>query len=105
MPVAVQATPADRQSAWHLYPIQLLDDTDGALRRRVYDALTGAGIRVNVHYIPVHTQPYYRNLGFRHGDFPASETYYRRALSLPMYYDLTDAEQDRVVAALRSALR
>jgi len=105
VPVAVQATPVDRRSAWHLYPIQLAGDADGTLRRRVYDALTGAGIRVNVHYIPVHTQPYYRRLGFRSGDFPRAETYYRRALSLPMYYELSDEDQDRVVAALRAALR
>jgi dTDP-4-amino-4,6-dideoxygalactose transaminase len=61
-------------------------------------------VLVNVHYIPVHLQPYYRRLGFKKGDFPASERFYERALTLPLYYDLTDQEQDRVCAALREVL-
>lgn len=62
------------------------------------------GIGVNVHYIPVHTQPYYQYLGFRPGDYPVAKDYYADALSLPLYPALTAAEQDRVVAALREAL-
>jgi dTDP-4-amino-4,6-dideoxygalactose transaminase len=57
-----------------------------------------------VHYIPIHTQPYYRALGFAPGDFPAAESYYARALSLPMHAGLTDGEIDQVVAALRAEL-
>ena len=68
---------------------------------------TGAGrhggVRVNVHYIPVHTQPYYQRLGFKPGDFPAAERYYRNAISLPMYSALTDSDQDQVVNALAGA--
>jgi UDP-4-amino-4,6-dideoxy-N-acetyl-beta-L-altrosamine transaminase len=105
LPIAVQSEGGDRRSAWHLFPIQLLDDTDGTLRARVYEALLAAGIRANVHYIPVHTQPYYQRLGFRFGDFPRSEEYYRRALSLPMYYELTDPEVEYVIATLREVLR
>ena len=59
---------------------------------------------VNLHYIPVHLQPYYRKLGFAAGDFPEAERYYGQAISLPMFYGLTDAAQDRVVAAVREAL-
>jgi len=57
-----------------------------------------------VHYIPVHTQPYYRRMGFSRGDFPRAEAYYAQAISLPMFATLTDAQQDEVVAALRRAL-
>jgi len=67
-------------------------------------ALRAAGIGVNVHYIPVHLQPYYRGLGFKEGDFPAAEARYARTLTLPLYFGLTDAQQNEVVAALRNAL-
>jgi UDP-4-amino-4,6-dideoxy-N-acetyl-beta-L-altrosamine transaminase len=92
----------DGQSARHLYPIHL---HGGAVtRRRVYDRLQSAGIGVQVHYIPVHTQPVYRARGFAPGDFPAAEAYYAGALSLPLYPDLTESDQDRVVEQLREAL-
>lgn len=91
----------DAESAWHLYVVQL---DDAARHRPVFDALRGAGIGVNLHYIPVHTQPYYRALGFDDGDFPVSEDYYTRAISIPLHARLTDDEQDSVVAALRGAL-
>ena len=94
--------PAGR-SALHLYPIQVDDAGGGRTRRQVYDAMRAAGIGVNVHYIPVHTQPYYRALGFRPGDFPVAESYYARAISLPMYVDLSDSQQDTVVEALAAA--
>ena len=66
--------------------------------------MRAAGIGVNVHYIPVHTQPYYKNLGFKWGDFPAAEAYYNRALSLPLFPRMTFEQQDRVVAELRARL-
>jgi dTDP-4-amino-4,6-dideoxygalactose transaminase len=59
---------------------------------------------VNVHYIPVHLQPYYRKLGFSQGQFPIAEQYYKNALSIPMYAGMTDAIQDRVIAALATTL-
>ena len=74
-------------------------------RRSVFDSLRKSGIGVNVHYIPVHTQPYYRALGFQPGDFPEAERYYARAITLPLYPGLTDAEQDAVVEALEVAAR
>lgn len=91
----------DGQSAWHLYVILLADAQE---RRQVFDYLRHAGILVNVHYIPVHLQPYYRELGFRPGDFPAAEHYYQRALSLPMFPGLTDEEQVYVAETLRNAV-
>lgn len=93
--------PAQRDdvlSSYHLYPIRVDD------RARVFCALRTAGIGVNVHYIPVHTQPFYRARGFEWGDFPAAESYYRGAISIPLYAGLTDADQDVVVAALSDAL-
>lgn len=90
----------DTLSAWHLYVIQV----DPAKRLAVYEGLKAAGIYAQIHYIPVHTQPWYRGLGFKPGDFPAAESYYAGALSLPMYYGLSDADQDRVIAALKAAL-
>jgi dTDP-4-amino-4,6-dideoxygalactose transaminase len=59
---------------------------------------------VNVHYIPVHLQPYYRELGFKAGDFPEAEAYYAQAISLPLYPAMTDAQQDEVVDQLRRLL-
>jgi dTDP-4-amino-4,6-dideoxygalactose transaminase len=90
----------DRQSAWHLYPIGV---TPGR-RATLFARFREAGIGVQVHYIPVHLQPYYRRLGFAPGDFPAAEAYYAGALSLPLYPGLTDADQDQVIGLLRAAL-
>ncbi len=101
LPLAVPVRRQDRHSALHLYVIRL-DDT--SKRRTVFDQLRGAGIGVNVHYIPVHTQPYYRKLGFAPGQFPASESYYAGAISLPMYSGLTDDDQAHVIEAVRDVL-
>jgi UDP-4-amino-4,6-dideoxy-N-acetyl-beta-L-altrosamine transaminase len=87
-------------SAFHLYPIHVAPSR----RRAVFDSLRAQGIGVNVHYIPVYTQPYYRKLGFEAGLCPNAEQYYAGAISLPMFYSMTDAEQDKVAAAVRSAL-
>lgn len=89
------------RSGLHLYVV-VLNDTDR--RREVFDNLRANGIGVNVHYIPVHLQPYYRSLGFKPGDFPAAEAYYAGAISLPMFATLTDDQQDRVVSVLSDAL-
>jgi len=98
LPVTRPFQSPDGRSAWHLYVV-LVDH-----RRKVYDALRAAGIGVNVHYIPVHLQPYYRKLGFKRGDFPNAEAYYERALTLPLFPRMSDADQDQVVRALRKAL-
>ncbi|WP_028025040.1 UDP-4-amino-4,6-dideoxy-N-acetyl-beta-L-altrosamine transaminase [Enterovibrio calviensis] len=91
----------DCKSAWHLYVIQL---EDPSCRRRVFDAMREQGIGVHVHYIPVHTQPYYQALGFDWGQFPVAEAYYHAALSLPLFFDMTEDEQDQVVAALSDTI-
>lgn len=101
LPVRRLARRDDRQSAWHLYPVQVA----APRRQALFTQLREHGIGVQVHYIPVHLQPYYRRLGFAAGDFPAAEAYYAGAVSLPLYPDLDPAAQDEVVAALKDALR
>ncbi|MCJ8190773.1 UDP-4-amino-4,6-dideoxy-N-acetyl-beta-L-altrosamine transaminase [Sphingomicrobium aestuariivivum] len=96
--------PATDASSWHLYVVRLDPARTDVTRRAVFDALRADRIEAHVHYIPIHTQPYYRDLGFAAGDFPQAELYYERCLSLPIYPRMTDAEQDRVVAALAAAL-
>jgi dTDP-4-amino-4,6-dideoxygalactose transaminase len=95
---------ADRVSAWHLYAVEVDTTRTRSTRRNVFDALRSADIGVNVHYIPIHTQPFYRRLGFRVGDFPNAEAYYAGCLSLPLFPLLTHAEQDVVINVLRRAL-
>jgi dTDP-4-amino-4,6-dideoxygalactose transaminase len=73
-------------------------------RKEVYEHLHAAGILVQVHYIPVHLQPYYARLGFKRGQFPVAERYYEAAVTLPIFPALTPADQDRVVAELRRVL-
>lgn len=105
LPVDVPWRDPDAHSAFHLYVIRVRPGECPRSHREVFEGLRARGIGVNLHYIPVHTQPYYRRYGFREGDFPEAERYYREAISLPMYAALTDAEQDSVVAALREVLR
>jgi UDP-4-amino-4,6-dideoxy-N-acetyl-beta-L-altrosamine transaminase len=97
LPLILPITISDARSAWHLYVVQLLDKSR---RKAVFTALRRDEIGVNVHYIPVHMQPYYQKLGFRAGQFPAAETYYKGAISIPLYSSMTDVEQDRVIECL-----
>jgi UDP-4-amino-4,6-dideoxy-N-acetyl-beta-L-altrosamine transaminase len=96
--------PETDRSAWHLYVVRLDPTRTNATRRQVFDALRGKGVEAHVHYIPIHTQPYYRALGFAPGDFPRAEGYYEHCLSLPIYPLMTDEEQDFAIAALKEAL-
>ena len=73
-------------------------------RKKVFDYLHSKDIKVQVHYIPIHTQPYYKSLGFGWGQFLNSEEYYKKSISLPMYHSLTDQEQDYVIAMVKEAL-
>jgi UDP-4-amino-4,6-dideoxy-N-acetyl-beta-L-altrosamine transaminase len=104
MPVTLPWQHPDSYSAYHLYVICLQLDKISSTHLQVFKALQAKEIMVNLHYIPVHTQPYYQNLGFRLGDFPESERYYRGAISIPMHPTLTEDEQDFVVNTLREAM-
>lgn len=92
-------------SALHLYPIQIDTDNTKLTRDQVFNSLRKGGIGVNVHYIPIHTQPYYQEMGFRYGDFPMAETYYNNAISLPLYSQMSFEAQDKVVSTLLEALK
>ena len=100
LPVTLPHRDPDHRSALHLYPIQVAADR----RLAVFNGLRQAGIGVNVHYIPVHTQPYYQELGFKQGDFPEAERYYAGAISLPLHPGLAETDQDRVVHTIKEFL-
>lgn len=104
LPVITPWQRSDTYSSLHLYPIRLKLKELKVSHRQVFDTLRAQEIGVNLHYIPVHTQPYYQALGFKPGDFPEAECYYTEAISLPMYSGLTDAQQMKVVSALCSSL-
>jgi UDP-4-amino-4,6-dideoxy-N-acetyl-beta-L-altrosamine transaminase len=103
LPLRTPVLSGGRNSAWHLYVIQL-DPAARLDRRSLFDALRARGILVNVHYIPVHTQPYYREDGIGPRSLPVAEAFYAAALSLPLFAGLTDADQDVVIGALRELL-
>jgi UDP-4-amino-4,6-dideoxy-N-acetyl-beta-L-altrosamine transaminase len=94
----------DTDSAWHLYVVRIDPRRTARSHRAIFDALRAAGIGVNLHYIPVYRQPYYRELGFGQGHCPNAEAYYAEAISLPMYATLSVEEQDFVVDAVNQAL-
>jgi UDP-4-amino-4,6-dideoxy-N-acetyl-beta-L-altrosamine transaminase len=104
LPLVLPVRFADSRSALHLYVVQVDPARTTVSRREAFDRLRAAGIGVSVHYIPVHVQPDYVNLGFREGQFPNAERYYSRCISLPMFATLTDDDQQRVIEALRKAL-
>jgi UDP-4-amino-4,6-dideoxy-N-acetyl-beta-L-altrosamine transaminase len=91
-------------SALHLYVVRLKLDEIARSHREVFVALRERGVGANLHYIPVHTQPYYRGMGFAAGDFPEAERYYGDAISLPMYPSLTEEDLSKVVQALKEAI-
>ncbi len=94
----------DSYSGLHLYVIRLQLDKISKTHRQVFDALREQGIGVNLHYIPVHTQPHYQRMGFKAGDFPEAQRYYTEAISLPMFQTMSEAQQDSVVFALQEIL-
>jgi len=104
LPVVTPWQHPDSYSGLHLYVIRLKLGEIRATHREVFESLRKQGIGVNLHYIPVHTQPYYAAMGFAPDDFPESMGYYSEAISIPMYHGLTFEQQDVVEAALKQAL-
>lgn len=104
LPLTTPWQHADGYSGLHLYVIRLKLDEINRSHREVFEELRGRGIGVNLHYIPVHLQPYYERMGFRAGDFPEAENYYREAISIPMYHALTTEDQNTVVDTIREVL-
>jgi len=104
LPVIKPWQDSDTESSFHLYPIQINVENDNLNRKIVFNKLRESGIGVNIHYIPVFTQPFYRKLGFKKGDFPVAEKYYNNTISLPIYPTLTNIQQGKVVSELTKAL-
>lgn len=105
LPVSTPWQHPDSYSGLHLYVIRLQLESISSSHRQVFESLRAQGIGVNLHYIPVHTQPHYQRMGFQPGDFPESERYYAEAISLPMFQTMTEQQQDQVIAALRKAVQ
>lgn len=104
LPVVTPWQHADSYSAFHLYVIRLRLAEISKTHRDVFESLRKLEIGVNLHYIPVHLQPCYQNMGFQAGDYPKAEQYYSEAISLPMYPTMTTSQQDRVITALSQVL-
>ena len=106
LPIILPYQSKNSYSSHHLYPIKIdISKQNNITRIGVFNKLRLNNIGVNVHYIPIHMQPYYQDLGFQHGDFPNSELYYEGALSLPLFSSMTIEQQDKVVAELRQSLQ
>jgi UDP-4-amino-4,6-dideoxy-N-acetyl-beta-L-altrosamine transaminase len=101
LPISLPAQPDAVFSAYHLFIIRLSDQHN---RQQIFSYLRAHGIGVNVHYIPIHLQPYYQQLGFKSGDFPAAEIFYQSIISIPMYPDLTQAQLDFISSTIRNSL-
>ncbi len=104
MPLRLPSVQPDNLSAFHLYVVRVKPDAAGRSHRQVFDELRRRGVAVNLHYLPVHLQPYYRALGFSEGSFPEAEAHAGEAITLPLYPSLAESQQDRVVNALRETL-
>ena len=105
LPIMAPYQDQDSYSALHLYPIQLdLENIDKS-RKQVFNELRIKGIGVNIHYIPIHTHPFYRQFGFNKGDFPNSESYYNRVISMPLFHTMIIDQQDKVLDELKRVLQ
>lgn len=91
-------------SSWHIYVVRLDSTRVKKSKMQIFEEMKKNDITLNLHYIPVHLQPYYQAMGFKKGDFPISERYYEEALTLPLYFELTNKQQDQVIRALRDVL-
>nr|WP_024592447.1 UDP-4-amino-4,6-dideoxy-N-acetyl-beta-L-altrosamine transaminase [Pseudoalteromonas sp. TB13] len=100
LPIVLPYQLPNTYSGLHLYVIRLNLNEISKTHKEVFDELRENGIGVNLHYIPVHLQPYYQKMGFKQGDFPNAESYYSNAISLPMFHGMTHEQQDEVISKL-----
>ena len=105
LPSKSKTNSEESSSAYHLYIIRLQNSQGKSDRKTVLEALRDKDIQAHVHYIPLHTQPYYQQFGFKEGDFPEAENYYSEAMTLPIYSAMSNAEQDTVVRELKTELQ
>jgi len=104
LPITLPYQLPNTYSGLHLFVIRLNLNEITKTHKEVFDALRANGIGVNLHYIPVHLQPYYQKMGFKRGDYPHAEAYYTNAISIPMFHGMTLAEQDEVINTLTAIL-
>lgn len=104
LPIRTPQQNKNTNSSWHIYAVRLDKTHVQKSKARIFEEMKAHGVTLNLHYIPVHLQPYYQALGFKQGDFPKSERYYEEAFTLPLYYELTDEQQDDIIAALKEVL-
>ena len=104
LPLKFQQTTPEKYSGMHLYVLRLMKGKMKKSRQKVFDELRENDIGVNVHYIPVHLQPFYRQFGFQEGDFSEAESYYKEAISLPIYPDLADEEINSIINTVRKCV-
>ena len=105
LPIHLPYISEGNRSSYHLYVIKVEDNfSKYKSRNKIYSELIEMGIGVNLHYLPVHLHPYYRKLGFSDNQYPASENYADNALSIPIFYSLTDDEQSKVISSLKKIL-
>lgn len=104
LPITLPWQIEDSYSGLHLYVIRLQLDKIPKTHLEVFNGMREAGILVNLHYIPVHLQPYYQEMGFEEGQFPEAEQYYKEAISLPMFPTMTEEQQNQVVSILKYIL-
>ena len=105
LPVVTPYVMTEAHPSWHIYIIRINHEQIGKTKQQVFEAMKKRGIALNLHYIPVHRQPYYEKLGFHRGDFIQSEKYYEEAFTLPLFYELTDEQQNYIVESLRNVLQ
>lgn len=104
VPLKIPTQRSNANSSWHIYVVRLDRKRVKKSKTQIFKEMKAHGVTLNLHYIPVHTQPYYQTLGFKQGDFPVSERYYEEAFTLPLYYELTDEQQNQVVSSLKKVL-
>ena len=104
LPIVTPFQELDTFSSYHLYPIRVPENSTSITQKQVYEHLRKNGIGANLHYIPVHRQPYYEKLGFKRGDYPEAEKFHKEVVSLPMFPDLSSADQNKVIKVLTEYL-
>lgn len=104
LPITLPWQHEDSYSGLHLYVIRFQLDKISKTHLDVFNGMREAGILVNLHYIPVHLQPYYKEMGFKEGQFPEAEQYYKEAISLPMFPTMTEEQQNQIVSTLKELL-
>ena len=105
LPITTPHQAPGTYSSYHLYPIRFSEAESGKTQRPVYDWLWQNDVAANLHYVPVHRQPYYEKLGFKVGDFPEAEKFHREVISIPMYPTLETKQQETVINVLKSSLQ